>query len=168
MNIDFPTNFLLDLYVILKLKFRRGKKNAEVIARDIVNNNFLQTPAGCVRFVNERFKYLSDPLGGLIDIQLDLPAFVSRGGGDCDDFVLAVCRLWQALGLKAYYVTLFSFNMADNHVIAVHEKNGKYCYATPYVYFDEAFDSIGAVIRDFEKLYDVQYDFCSVVDVDQI
>ncbi|HBT39777.1 MAG: transglutaminase domain-containing protein [Pseudothermotoga sp.] len=52
-------------------------------------------------------------------IQHDLPSFVRRGGGDCDDFALAVCRLAQALGYKAYYVTGFSWSPRKNHAWAI-------------------------------------------------
>jgi len=117
-----------------------------------------------------RFAYKPDPLWGLIDIQHDLPSFIKRGGGDCDDFALAVCRLAQALGLKAYYVTGLSWNIFKNHSWAIVKAQRKYYIFTPYriVFYRVDFETIDEAIEAFQNIFDARFFCIHVFNIDEI
>ena len=169
LDFDHPSAFWLDLYVNAKLALRVGRfsKNLE-LAKSIVQSNNIKTPKEAADYIATNFKYKSDPLWGLIDIQYDLYPFIKNKGGDCEDFALAVCRLWQALGLKSCYVTLVSANIFDNHVMSMCVYDGMLYYATPYAFVQQSFLSVKDVIKHFETFSNRDYILCDIDDVANI
>jgi len=160
---------MLGLYVRLKMLFRKGKKGAKEYARKIAEAYKMRTLDDVANFMT-RFRYIPDPLWGLLDIQYDLPAFVRRGGGDCDDFALAVCRLAQALGRKAYYITGVHKRPERNHVFAIVRDESTYQYEyrmfTPFVLLPKRYFMIDEAIESALVLGG--YTRFDVLDVDEI
>ena len=143
---------MLGLYVRLKLFLRKGKKGAEECAKKLIESYGIRTLDDIAYFIT-RFRYIPDPFFGIFDIQYDLPAFVVRGGGDCDDFALAVCRLAQALGKKAYYVTALHKNPFRNHVLAiVQDSPDSYRIFTPFVLLPRAHQTLEEAITYVKDL----------------
>lgn len=113
-------SWLLGVYVKLKLRFRAHKNRywevAEKILKEIFEEYvpklaFTTVPAHFLtkyrvtdykitdalalpsEYFASRYEYKPDPFFGLFDRLYDLDVFVERGGGDCDDFSMAVGRV---------------------------------------------------------------------------
>ena len=161
---------MLDFYVRLKMFFRKGKKNAKEFAKQIVEAHAIRTLDDIASFIT-RFRYIPDPLWGLIGIRRDLPAFAKRGGGDCDDFALAVCRLAQALGRKAYYVTGLYKNPFRNHVFAIVRDETPYRFEyrvfTPFTLLPRKYESFERALKGAQILLG-EHEKIHVLDVDEL
>lgn len=163
----------LRLYVWLKMVLRRGRRLACAKAARLLKQircsvgSERLTPAELVRYLADNYDWVPDPLFGFIDVQKDLPAFLADKGGDCDDFALAVCRLLQAMGYKAYYVAAVSvMKPSKNHAFVVYIEDGKLYVATPYAVLPKWFVDVAEAVEEIGKMYEVKYDYWHVLDVD--
>ncbi|MFW6015376.1 MAG: hypothetical protein ACOCRK_03000 [bacterium] len=115
--------FLINLFmwcflpIKYKLKFGNTKKSLDA-ARVIVNTKGIKNKFDVTKFIINKMEYVSDPLGGFIDIQQDLDYTLKRKWkGDCDDYALVAYRLLQVLGYNPEMLTLIRNDLRKNHVV---------------------------------------------------
>lgn len=145
---DTPVPAWLESWVFAKIE-NIDSNGCEELSRVIVEQNNINTAQEAVFWLRKNFEYIRE--SG--DVWFDIKRFVERGGGDCEDWAIAVARLWQALGLESYVVIHFNANTIYAHAFAVHVEQDHLRCATPYVYVQQQFVKLQDAVQYVNAIY---------------
>lgn len=153
---------LISNYITNKLKRIDPKKELED-ANAVIKQYNIKSDVDLFNFVQSHFRYISDPLFGIIDIQSTISEIMKNGGGDCDDYAWFSCVMLYSLGYKAYYVTLFDPFIVKSHVTCVYIKNNNaYCFDQGTI---AQVTSKQNIVDFYSKLYKTVYNIIDIRNV---
>lgn len=146
---DQPVPRWLESWALSKASSIDSKRSIE-LALELVWLNDISTPELAVAFLRKNFSYIQE----FGDKWFDLADFIERGGGDCEDWAIALARLWQALSLESYVVVHFNSTLIYAHAFAVHVEQEHLRCATPYAYVQRSFEKLRDAVRYMDELYE--------------